>query len=385
MADKMKVLVVDDDESVRRLCRRILQRAEGFELVGEASGGQEAIDLVPQLLPDVIVMDIEMPGMSGVEATRALKQSHPDIPVLAHTGMGDIDSVSDMIKAGAAGYVVKGSSAEDFTASLRALSRGSGVLDEKVTGPVLERMAELLHAEQERAEALADLNRMKTEFVAVVSHELRTPLTSIIGVSQLLRRRIDKLDPETRTEFLTTVEEQAKKLNRLVGHLLTVSGLQRGAIGFEPQDFSLNEVAHESAMAAIEATKQETSRLKLSSPGDVRARGDLERVRDAATGVIENALRFTDGEVHVVVSTSPDEVRLAVSDAGPGMTQELASRLGTEPFRQGDSSPTREVGGLGLSLYIAARVLEALGGHLEVVSDVDKGTTITLVLLPPGR
>jgi signal transduction histidine kinase len=378
----MKVLLVDDHAPVRKSIRQLLEFKTHFEVVGEASNGMEAVAAVERLRPDVVLMDMNMPVMGGVEATRAIKQRHPDIKVLALTAFGEMPLVAEMVRAGAAGYLLKGGTPDELIDSLHAVARGQGALDKEVTRGVLDDAAELYRKEQERAQALAELDRMKSEFVSVVSHELRTPLTTIKGSAATLQRGWAQIEESTRMEFLESIKYQCDRLTNMIEKILTVAGIQRGGLGLHPTIFSLAVVAREAADLARPTSAERRVELELT---DVLASGDRRRVRDVAASLIENALDYTTGRVIVRVSDRGGTPRLQVIDEGPGIEKHKLQQLLTRPFVQGDSSDTRRLGGLGLSLYVARQVLEMSGGHLEIDTGPDRGSVFSMVLPSKGR
>jgi DNA-binding NarL/FixJ family response regulator len=103
----MKVLLVDDNEDARFLLRKRLEGRKGFSIAGEAASGEEAVERVTELAPDLVIMDVQMPGIGGVEATRQIKQASPTTAVLAYSAFSDADIIEAMREAGAAGYVLK--------------------------------------------------------------------------------------------------------------------------------------------------------------------------------------------------------------------------------------------------------------------------------------
>ena len=373
----VRVVLVDDHEAVRKNLKQLIELKGPYEVVGEGANGEEAIACVEKLMPDLVLMDMNMPVMAGAEATEVIKSRHPHIKVLALTAFADMSHVSAMVKAGASGYLLKGGPAQELLQSLHAVALGQAALDKEVTRGVMEDMAELYKKEQERAAALEELDRMKSEFVSVVSHELRTPVTTIRGGALTLQKRWQDMNDEVRDELLDSVARSCDHLNHMISRLLTVSGIQRGGIGLTSKAFSLGRIA-EAAVSALAARSEGRSvRLELCS---VRASGDEQRLTEVAIALLENALEFTSGDVEVTVEAAGTEALLTVTDHGPGMSPATVARLVDKPFSQGDSSSTRRVGGLGLSLYIARQVLEASGGRLEIDTSPDSGSRFTMVL-----
>jgi signal transduction histidine kinase len=374
----MKVLLVDDHAPIRRGLRQLLELKTDYEIVGEGANGMEAITQVDHLIPDIVLMDMNMPVMNGVEATRAIKERHPEVKVLALTAFGEMPLVAAMVKAGAAGYLLKGGPPQELIESMEAVARGQGALDREVTRGVMDDAAQLYQKEQERTARLAELDRMKSEFVSVVSHELRTPLTTIKGSASTLRRGWESVDEKVRLEFLDSITAQCDRLTTMIEKILVVSGIQRGGLGLQQTIFSLPVVANEAAALARNSTSAERE-IKLELE-ETLASGDRKRVREAAHSLIENALNFTTGKVTVRVFVDKGIPRLQVEDEGPGIPKTKLKFLLKKPFIQGDSSLTRSVGGLGLSLYIARQVLESSGGWLDVQTGPDRGSVFTMAL-----
>lgn len=373
-------MLVDDQPMIRQQLRRLLELKTDHEIVGDASNGLEAIERVDKLSPEVILMDMNMPGMNGAEATKVIKQRHPEVKILALTAFGDMALVSSMVEAGASGYLLKGGSANELVASLEAVAAGGAALDHEVSRGLMDDMAELYRRERARSTALAELNRMKSEFVSVVSHELRTPLTSIKGGIGTLRKGWEQLSDDVKLEFLDSMDRQSDRLIQMVKQILTVAGIQRGGLGLNPTIFSLQDAASK-VISKLEP--DDRSRIDLDLD-DAIATGDRELIEEVAESLIENALLFTTGRVRVSIFRERTRSKLVVEDEGPGIDEEMLQKFLNEPFSQGDSSNTRSKGGLGVSLYIARQVLEACGGRLDVHTNPESGSSFSMVLLTPA-
>jgi len=129
MAAKIRVVLVDDHTVVRRGLRLAFGLEPDLEVVGEAENGRQAVEVVAALLPDVVVMDLLMPVMNGVEATREIRGRFPDVEVVALTSVLEDRMVIDVVEAGAAGYMLKESRPDDLFDAVRAAARGEVRLD----------------------------------------------------------------------------------------------------------------------------------------------------------------------------------------------------------------------------------------------------------------
>src|ERR687898_3467207 len=137
MLDDVRVLIVDDHDLFRSGLRNLLEE-EGVLVVGEAAAGQEALDIVREVAPDVVVMDLNMPGMGGVEATRHISTIAPLTRVLMLTISDQDNDVIDAILAGACGYLLKDSSIQELMAGIRAAALGESLISPTIASKVLQ-------------------------------------------------------------------------------------------------------------------------------------------------------------------------------------------------------------------------------------------------------
>jgi len=135
---KIRVLVVDDHTIVRDGICALLGLASDVEVVGEASNGLEALEMVRKLMPDVILMDLAMPIMSGQEATRRIRKEFPNIKILALTQYDDKEYVFPVLNAGAYGYISKASASSDLVSGIRSVHRGDSFLSPPVAKILIE-------------------------------------------------------------------------------------------------------------------------------------------------------------------------------------------------------------------------------------------------------
>lgn len=134
---EIRVLIVDDDPLVRTALAHFVARDPDIDVIGQAEDGRQAIDAVERDRPDVVMMDVQMPEMNGIEATAAITQRWPDVRVVAVTTLDGSDTVLPMLSAGAAGYLLKDSSAESIVAGVREVYGGASSLSPRVASMLI--------------------------------------------------------------------------------------------------------------------------------------------------------------------------------------------------------------------------------------------------------
>jgi len=204
---KIEVVVADDHAIVREGVRMILAREQDIEVVGEAGDGQQALDLVASLRPQVVIMDISMPGMGGIEATQRLKAKHPEVQVLALTMHEDETYVFQLLRAGAAGYVLKRAAAQDLVQGVRAAAKGEAFLYPSVARKVVEDYLKRVETGEER-ERYDGLTTREKEILTLIAQglsnqQIAEKLYISIKTVQTHRAHIlEKLGLHDRTELV---------------------------------------------------------------------------------------------------------------------------------------------------------------------------------------
>jgi DNA-binding NarL/FixJ family response regulator len=169
----VRVLLADDQRLVRESLSTMLGLLEGIELLGTAADGEEAVRLATELLPEVVLMDLRMPGIDGIEATRLLHEQRPEIGVIALTTYADDESVLGALRAGARGYLTKDASSEDIRAAIMCVASGSATLDPAVQHHVVAALASGPAQTEPAAAALPDeLTPREAEVLVLIAEGL---------------------------------------------------------------------------------------------------------------------------------------------------------------------------------------------------------------------
>jgi signal transduction histidine kinase len=374
----LKVMVVDDNDGFRESLVALLA-AGGHVVVGEATNGRQALEMVETIDPDVVLMDIRMPVMDGIEATRRLKVSRPELGVVALTAQEDDTIVREMLVAGATGYVLKDADGDVILNAIFEAAGGGAVLSPAVAPRVIEQLTEALERERHRAReleeahvALVERVSRRHELVARLGHELRTPVTVILGVARTLAS--NDLEPHQRRELLDRLVSRATGLARLVERF--ESALDTGS----EDRIDLPVLAREVAATLPRVRVSAQPALPEVLMNRVLARRILEEL-------VDNACKFSPEHAPVGVSVALGEgaLLIRVTDTGEGIRPEDRDRV-FEPLEQGEALDARKHQGAGVGLSLGRAAARAMDGDLVLEdSGPDGSTFLWTVALPSPR
>ncbi len=205
MVDRITILIADDHALMRDGIRRILERESDFDVVAEAGDGEEAITLIESLKPDIAIIDIAMPNVDGIEATKHVKASCPGTAVLILTAYDDDEFVFGLVEAGAAGYLLKSVQSQELVQAIRAIHAGESVLHPSVARKVLDHFVPSL-AKSGKQIPLETLTERELEVLRLVTKGLSNKeigdelILSVRTIQGHLRSIFSKLHVGSRTE-----------------------------------------------------------------------------------------------------------------------------------------------------------------------------------------
>ena len=221
MAKNVRVLIVEDHDMARMGLSVVLGNNERIEVVGMSADGQDGVDKALELIPDVVIMDIGLPTIDGIEATKRIKSQNAKIKVLMYTSREDEDDIFDSFKAGADGYITKGSTAEQTVSAVLAVSEGAGWLDPAIAKVVLTNVRKSSANTEKRGEInyklgknLYGLTEREMEVLALIVDGLTNPQIAeklVITISTTkthVHSILQKLYVNTRSKAISTAMKE---------------------------------------------------------------------------------------------------------------------------------------------------------------------------------
>ncbi len=349
-----RILVVDDSPDNLLLVQSILE-GEGYELV-EARDGPSALAAVAEVPPDLILLDVMMPGMDGFEVTAKLRadRSLPFIPILLITAY-DKPSVVRGLDAGADDFIRKPVEIDELLARVRSLLRLKRSVDER-----------------------DEIVQQRADFVSRLTHDLRTPLVAADRMLGLFLQGVLGEVPPRMAEALATMSRSNRNLLAMVNTLLEVYRFEEGRKVFNFLPVDLRQLVVEICQELAPLADEKKLVLEQTWPEDreILTHGDRLELHRLFTNLVGNAIKFTDaGWIKVTIAVRESAWIVTVADSGPGISPEDRTQI-FERFRQGKHKHT----GSGLGLHLAKRIAQSHGGDITVVSEPGQGSTFSVSL-----
>jgi two-component system response regulator DegU len=186
-SDKViNVMVVDDHEVVREGLVRILERQGGIRVVAVAKSGEEALTKVEKFVPDVVIVDIQLPGINGIEVIRRIKKGHPEIEAITLTVYDDEEFAMQAIKAGAIGYVIKDAAKEELVKAVQAAASGETLISTSVARKLLDEISSPGAKKRQRSEDVAGLSQRETDVLKLMARGYNNrQIADLLFISEL--------------------------------------------------------------------------------------------------------------------------------------------------------------------------------------------------------
>ena len=344
----LRVVLVDDTPDIRLLLRAALEGGGGFEVVGAAGDGAAGVEVVAATRPDLVLVDLAMPVLDGLEALPALRRACPSAHLVVFSGFGSAAVEARTRAAGADAYLQKGLAPEDLRARLLAIARSTP----PPAGP-----APAPRPPAAAGHGVPDDTAWLRSAIAGAVHEIRNPTVVIAGAVAALRGAAAAPGP-LREDLLDALARQARLLDRATADLLAAAQAHRGGLRVDVRPVVLADVLAAAVADAAPADAGHEGVVALDCPGDLVVAADPLRVQQMIHNLVGNAVKYGAPPVRVQARRDAGGVRVEVCDAGPGVPADAVETIFDE-FTRAPGSGAR---GTGLGLFVVRSLAAAQGG-----------------------
>jgi two-component system sensor histidine kinase/response regulator len=365
------ILIVDDKSENIIALKRILEKHQ-FE-VDSALSGEEALKKVLKNNYDLIILDVQMPGLDGFEVAESISgySKTKDIPIIFLSAVNvNKQFISKGYASGGRDYMVKPFDPDVLVLKVKTFIK----LYEQTCA--LQNMQQVL---VEEIEFRKQAERTKDEFITMASHELKTPLTSIKGYMQMVDRSVDRDLKDDAKKYLERTRQQLEKLNILIDDLLDTSKIASGKLEFKNRIYDIDPII-ENSVDIIRQTYPSHQIIKTGTAG-VKVYGDQIRIEQVILNYLTNAIKYSPNSTEILFDVSLlscDEVLINITDSGIGIPKDKQEQLFTKFYRVEESSNRFQ--GLGMGLYICAEIIKRHHGRYGVDSEPGRGSSFYFTL-----
>jgi two-component system sensor histidine kinase/response regulator len=357
--ERARILVIDDEKVIRDSCARILI-TEG-NMVKGAEDGDIGMRLFNEFHPDLVLVDLKMPGKSGMEVLEEIESIDPNVVKIVITGYATVSSAVDAMKRGAYDFIPKPFTPEEL---LLIVARG---LEKRRL--LLESLA--LKVEQER---------IRRNMISLVSHELRAPLAATVQYLEvILGGMAGEISSEAK-DMINRCDIRLLEMLELLRKWLNLATFDPDKMAEHFEDVILSHVATESIELLKPLAEQKKISLILDTPEDLPpVKGSKISLEEIFNNLINNGIKYNKagGWVKVKLYERDQEVCVEISDNGLGINEEHLSRIFDEFYRV-DGRRNAPIKGSGLGLSIVKKMVDAHGGMIDVESIFGEGTTFKI-------
>ncbi len=377
MEAKARILVIDDEDGIRRGCRRVLE-PQGFS-VDSAASFQDGLRRIQEDLFDLILLDVMLPDGHGINLLEPIRERDPETVAIVITGYATAELAVEAIQHGAYNFISK-----PFTADILLSTVNQG-LEKRRLSLDSHRLLKLEQeaAELERANEQAErLNEFKSFFATMVAHELRSPVNGAQSLVRTLLRGLAGELTQQQSELLGRVNVRLDFLLMLINDLLTLAASKSLESEKPLQAVCVDQVLERVLGRFTEEVSGKHINLKTTLPGKPLLVPATEDGLDTVLrNLIGNAIKYTpaNGRVQVIVCKEADSVNILVSDTGIGISAEDIPHIGEEFFRA-KIAHQKGIPGTGLGMSIVKQFVERFGGQIHIESQEGQGTTFTITL-----
>jgi signal transduction histidine kinase len=366
------VIIVDDNTNNLHVLAHIL-RDKGFK-VATIKDGFKALKFIQQKKPDLVLLDIMMPGMDGYEVCKKLKSNvtTKDIPIIFITALSNTEDKIQGFELGGVDYITKPFRKEEV------FSRINAHLTLKYAQEELKIANQKLRA----------ANATKDKFFSIIAHDLRGPVASLSGLLEMAATNPDFLDKADRSEIFLELKTSAQNVYHLLENLLSWAKSQQGRLRCQPEKIFLSHMVKNVNNLFSTIAKQKSITLHSEVQRDVTVFADTDMIMTVLRNLISNAIKFTPDSGHISIGAKPCDgfIEVTVKDTGAGISDDHLDKLFQTEINF-TTYGTRNEKGSGLGLLLCKEFVEKNGGKIRVESKPKQGSRIifTLPAEPPSN